>query len=486
MSTHALSDAIGRLRRMNEARFSDGTSVVDRYADSDGVSAWSSQQYSLLASIQRHIKPGSSFLPVPSRSGTGRRTSWFSLFIKHGLAFFVTVLSIVAARLRGARVLIFDIERIDPNTHEGSRLRKVYDYLKGRRASYVSCIHSLFDDKFYLRFRAIREPTIYLESVHALARFFDRCWHGSSITGLEDEGLPDWMAQELRRHAVLARRSMLATRFWRIILRCIGISVLVCYDDLRHANELIWAARRSNVRSIAGQHGNFAYLVGIDLLPPRMYAFPDYFLVASSYWKDRLPELSPLFRANRERLVVSGWLGSQMNADCRCRGRSKKGALLIPFEILQDYVPMRRVIGCLLDSGFPVWFKLKPGASVQEQKKAYGIDGNHADRVRCVERLSATDMDGIAAAMGVYSTLLDEMLLRCIPIGLVASNTPLLDDKVQSGLADRLDPYDQGFVTAVESLIATDTETCHNRCQRYAPANVDQTAILDRFIGVYI
>lgn len=470
MSDESLRSASRLLVRINALRTSHGKTIPESTIWG-GYSLWSGRQYSLYVALATALDGQGAGLAMPSRSGPAITARW-AIRIRQVVAQLVTLLSIVWLAVSRGRVLFFDLERHDPISHGSSRLRKAYALVNAGGFTQGMVVHTLFDKDFWLFLRRVRYPVIYAESVHVWARMLSRISGGSSIAIDDWHEIPQNIRPIIQRDLDRIPSSIWSARLFAGIGRFAGIREFVAYDDIRHTAEMLIGFYAAHVKTVVVQHSNFGYFAGLDVMPPELSIFPDFFCVASVYWRDRLPQLSSLFAYYRERLRVTGWLGAQLPGHFREQVVvSAERRILIPYELLSDYHPVQQVMTALISNGYTMVFKVKPGTPLEAQLNPYDITKNMPGIV-LAEKLDDEMMNSIGAAIGVYSTLLDEMILSGVPVGMIRSEFPMFDDKVASGIASPIDP-DGEVIADIRALCALPHDERKRRSVIYGDTGSD-------------
>ncbi len=464
------------LRRISNLCTIDGRKLSDA-AVFNGYSLWLGRQYSLFTALMDATGVRKTAFTTPSGSGP-RVAAKSSVRLQQFVAMLVTTASVIWLIISRGRLLIFDLERNNPVSHSGSRIRRVYELADEYGLKYGMLVHSLFNDDFWTFLFNVRCPVIYAESVYLLARFLAYVLGGGPVIKINEwHDIPEAVRPLVERELRQLPTACWNARLFSYIGCVTGIKSFISYDDIRHTTEMLIGFKMANVRSIIAQHSNFNYFASLDIVPPELSIFPDIFCVASLYWSRRLPQLSQLFAYYHDRLRVTGWLGSQLTNKFGKRISSRKERnILIPYEFLEDYYLMTTIISTLVRNDYFVVFKVKPRSNIEDQLKAYGVQKGTMG-IKVIETLDDKVLNTISAAIGVYSTLLDEMILSGVPVGIVKSQFPVFDDKVGSGIADSINP-EKDFVAQVRDLCDISEKEIERRRLTYGDTGAHADVVL--------
>jgi hypothetical protein len=185
------------------------------------------------------------------------------------------------------------------------------------------------------------------------------------------------------------------------ILKFLNIKILVSLDDSRYSNEIILASRELNIKTIGYMHGRFnEYHLGI-------YEFPfDKYLVWSDYFKGKILEISNKYK--QENIEVVGHFRIKKKLE---DVKEKKNILWLG-ESNIDYKEVIPFINNMIDNGYHVYFRGKPGANNQLsdllKKRNISIDDSNS----FFECLS---LNNIGVVLGTHSTALMESWIVGVP-----------------------------------------------------------------------
>ena len=430
------------LRMINAVSISTGK-LVDAVTV-DGVSVWTFFQFNILNELRRtrrhQTTRGAGSWTLRHRVRLKRLSRWWASAC-------CSLVFLVRTLLRRPKALVFSSDSLTKDGAANPRLAAGYQWLHEHRVSYAEVVHTTYDGDFFPNLSRRPIGVLYLEVVRSLAhlvvrmgsrRRVERVVASADINSFPVDDQP--LARHLiRKYYARALESVVTIRILSVFLHWSRPRVLLTVDDIRHHNELLVAARRTRVSTTVFQHSNFDHFYGSDMLPPERYIFADRFVVWSRYWAERLPRLSPLFAHYRERIAIGG--RSSARGAPTDRIHSPRMAppyhILVPFELgLSQTIASRLMTALAACPHVRVVFSLRADTDTGEQLERYGL----TDSNRFVEVVSSVDLNGIDAAIGVYSTFLDDLVAMGVPVGIVKTEYETFHDLVASGLATSLTP----------------------------------------------
>jgi hypothetical protein len=234
-------------------------------------------------------------------------------------------------------------------------------------------------------------------------------------------------------------QSTFTVEFFRQVLRVIRPKAIYAIDDARNYHELMLASQLEHVPFMAIQHGQFSkYHVGWHSVEGLQgpVASPSKFIVWSQYWKDVL--LAEGTYVHPDEILVGGLPKKVRISPHHSKKSSENLNVLIPYEAWAPREYVRRHIRALIScSQVTVYFKLRPGLSRAEQLQSYGLDSLFSNQFH-VFYDSDEIMEKIDVVLGVYSTLLYEMIESGKRVAILESPLDYGSRMVKDGLASEL------------------------------------------------
>lgn len=428
------------LRMINAIRTPRG--VLSDCVMVHGVSAWTFFQAGILNDLRRAESGNVTEYDGVQATVAGRR---FFRFLRVGISAFSSFLFLVRTLFSRPGALILASDYVAKGDCRNPRLAGVYAWLNEHHVRYAEIIHTTYGDGFFRNMARRPAGVLYLDAVRMLARVVVRsCFRNRIRRYAMSADLTQFPPEHRRlvrtivwRYYGRALESAMVTRMLTAIMRFVHPKVFLTIDDIRHYNELLVAARAAGTASVVFQHSNFNYFFGTDSLPAGKYPFGDHFIVWSRYWVSQLPEMSPLFRLHKDRLVNGGRAdGSAAPARIRhVPPTAIPRRIFIPYEanLPRDIASrcMELLRGC---PDVTILFSLRPGTDTREQLGKYGLTGQHPN----VEVGSSFDLTHVDAAVGTYSTVLDDLVAGGMPVGVLRTAYRTFHDLSDAGLAGPL------------------------------------------------
>lgn len=408
----------------------------------DGVSVWTFFQGAIGDDLRR-IEDGTSTKYVESQPLR------FSRKIIRSLRIIVSILSsflfVVLQLFHRSAAIILVSDQLTKNGHNNPRLTEIYAWLNKHHASYTEVVHTTYSDIFFKNF--VRRPAgiLYLDGIRMIARFIVRltpydkiqCYINSAdFTSFPSERR-ELVRKIVRRYYGFALESVIVIRILTAILRVVHPRVFLTIDDIRHHNELLVATRAAGISSVVFQHSNLDHFFGSDSLPPEHYAFGDFFVVWSHYWAQHLPEMSAQFALYKDRIVIGGRANATTSPKnlVHAPRNQKPYRILVSYEVNISQTVARRCMSLLRNCPeMYILFSLRKDMDTTEQLVRYGLTGEYPN----VEVGSSFDLTQVDAAIGTYSTFLDDLVAMGIPVGVVHAGYQTFHDLSKFGLAASL------------------------------------------------
>lgn len=438
-----------RLLKKLNALTLEGKQIGEYFPEGE-YSLWSIQQYFLLAQIKQYSEYKD--FETYARTKSLVKISIFSIMKRMLMNAFILVISFLAVcKMHFAKttVLIFSSDILKPGTRYNPRLFATFTELENRNVSYMEFIHTVGGAKILFNFFRLRRLVFYSESINILIAFlralriqkrFKVPFDSLDLSGFSDSErrfVLDLLNESVHNMEVSRDKIRLLGR----MVQHTSLRSFIAIDDVRHVHEIIAACRGASIESCVYQHSNFDYLTGLDELPPAQYIFPDTFFVWNEYWKNRIPELSPLYAHYKDRLVVGGRAYLFTPGECGERKTSHDSILnvAVPYEVNVNRADIRPYIQAMLASPHLRVFLLLRGDFERELQltKYLALEHREHPRLTIIEPGEKEKvLDHIDVVAGVYSGFLDEAIERCIPVGVFQTSYPLFNDLVAGNIAD--------------------------------------------------
>lgn len=405
-----------------------------------GYNVWQRfEQYIFSVDLARFSQTGSFDSYARGEGGVLKANAYKGILVGI-LSIIYTLVSVFFMALRGARVIVFGIDRIsDPIYKADFRMHFIYKYLRGQRVEYFEILHTLFNRDFVHRLFIRLRPVAYLEApdtVYAIGRLLG-FFKSPAITIETPPGLNSdedrFIRYVIKKYLAQRITSHLRVRMLEYILRITRARVVTAIDDARTFHDLAIAAQRVGIPMIAFQHGHFTkYHIG--WLAPRAWRGkiprPDILVVWSEYWRHELARLKSIF--SDDQLMV-GTLNMHQHVHARALHTQ---IVLIPHETDSPKADIAKSIVTLVNAGFHVVLKLRPDASRASQLAQYP-ELPHSPAFRTIVHLKElTEAPG--CAIGVYSSFLYEMIAHGVPVGVLSDLSPYGLGMIENGLANKI------------------------------------------------
>lgn len=368
-----------------------------------------------------------------------------------------SLLSLAIVFFLRPQVLLFAIDRVsDKKLKADFRTSALYHFLNARGITYVECLHTVFEKKFFLNLLARLRPVVYLEApdvLYAFAQFFRMAPPPvrrtvSGILGCtpDEEQFITHVVQKYISDEGLVR---FRVDFFKFLLHATGVRVVLAIDDARNYHDIALAGRESGVPMYAFQHGHFTkYHPGwLSNGSKRAYLHPDFLVVGSAYWKKILRTLGSVY--SEDSIIVGGAM--RTTKITLPEAVSSDMLLLIPYETDSPKKEVADIISRILREmpDVRIALKLRPDYSTEEQIREYG--GPRASGRFFAIASVAELTERPRCCLGVYSSFLYDMVEAGIPIGLLAVSNDFGRGMVESGLADQIE-LGVGLETALRTL----------------------------------
>lgn len=434
-------------------------------------SAWSFFQHLIWDDIQK-------FSANPDFFRAKEKFDLKGFFLK-AFALSISLLSLIYFSIRKPRILIYSVDVVVNPIRADIRIGKIYDYLRREKVPYGEFIHTIFNKKFFLNFFKRKRPVFYLETIDFIFSFLKPfIKSGFSKINSEDIDLFNFSDKEkdfvkwiIYKYSTRAELAIFKVSFLKKIIKIIKPSYLFAIDDSRYYYELLLAFNLAGIKTFSFQHGRFnRYMVGyINYeIPPRLCIVPDKTLVWNEYWKNKLLNLSPIFRFYKGRILVGG----KPHFRTQIAGfietiKDDLITILIPYEPLAYKEEITEYVKNFLNCpDVKVIFKLRKDIPESAQVKNFDLDTFiNNQRFEVKTDLSNQELEKIDIVAGTYSTLLYEMLEMGKSVLVLKTTTTQAGDLVDDGLANWLDLNSKDFCSKVKQSADTDKEVLENRAE---------------------
>lgn len=440
--------SIDLLRRVNNLSVS-GRPIYEHFQYGD-CSLWSFQQFQLWNDTKMFTSAGADFdkfsLNLHWVSSLDRL---FNLIFQIA-SFFLGSIFFVKLVVCRVKVICYSPDKLKTGTQMDPRLFRIYEILNKRGIMYGEIIHTLFGREFVQNFFTRKRSVFYLEVVVFIYRFIPYQKKQSdfldliktiSLNGFNENEKP-FVSFLLRKYAIECFMSEFLVKFFHGLFKKTSLSTFFSIDDFRYYHELILACRLSGIKTYVFQHSNFDYLLNLDTLPPSFYVFPDSFFLWNEYWLYRIAEISPLFNFYKDKIYIGGRSGGLSRIKYPVpTDKDEYLTILLPYEMnLKKNEVYKYVEEMLRCTSVRIIFKVRPDISIERQIAEYNFanfvkNGKLAVKTSLDER----DMRTIDLAVGVYTTLLDEMVEQEKPVAILQTSYVAFNDLAKGGMARIVD-----------------------------------------------
>lgn len=409
-----------------------------------GYSLWSFFQQLIWAEINQN---GAVIVSQDSRPCS------LKIFLLRFFAVLVSFFSFLILKIKRPDVFIFteDVtalpDRADP------RIGRIYEFLKSQKINYGEIVHTRLNRKLVPNFFKRRRPVIYSEAIdfcHALfgwpkrTRFFKPIDFEAVDFGEFSQDEKKFVMKLLETFSQYAEASAVRIIFFKKIFHLLGAKHLLAIDDMRYVNELLLAAKLSQMKTTLFQHGRFTkYQAGwINYnIPPEKCIAPDNYFVWNEYWRNKLLQLSPTFKLNETKVAVGGRasvLGNSFKYTPAIKGDTT--TVMLPYEELAAPDDIRKLVEKLIRCpSMAVIFKLRKDLPESEQLKKMKLDDIRNENFQALADLNDDVLKKTDLVIGTYSTLLYEMIEAGKPVGVIKSRSIQADDLVEDQMASFVD-----------------------------------------------
>lgn len=365
-----------------------------------------------------------------------------------------------------SRVVVYSSDFVSSTEDNyDARMSTAYKVLRARGISFVECFHT--NVAFIPHLLKRRRVALYLEAIDVVFSIL----HKLGLLRVYDftEAEPTWQGvTETERNQI--RRILTAHSLWLVlsdfrvrvlsrVFRLTGIKVLLAMDDPRHNRELILACRRAGIETIELQHGAFTKYnlghIGFSWLEGE-FVFPDRLLVWSDYWKRELINFGSYIPDSV--IQVGGWDLAAKDGPRKPYRDGEPLGILVPYETAAPKGEMSEFITSLQQSNSSarIYFKLRRDRGRQEQLDEYGL--KEGARLTCIDDVTPI-LSLIHVSVGMYSTLLYQLIAEGIPVGILQTNFDYGERLISNGLAYPLSLGDpKRLVSELKTIAKTPPE----------------------------
>jgi glycosyltransferase involved in cell wall biosynthesis len=377
---------------------------------------------------------------------------------------------ILRARLRSDIVLVATRDQWDPASGCDPRFAAVYSALRELGLPFSEAFPARAGRSMMAKLLGRRRPALYMLFDGPSASRDEQAGFScdaSSIAGAS----PLFVRSLLRLVAGRIERSRVRYARARSTLESCRFRLLVALDDPWHGNELLAAAQDAGLRTIGVQHGMFGrYHAGWmnPGIPAEHGLAYERLLVWNAYWKEALARFSTHYAGDR--VAVGGRLypsAAPMPAPA-----ARGAGVLVPYEAMAPHHELAAHLRLLQQQGAEIIFKARADAPLARQLRAYGLD---PARTRVVLKLTPAVMRDVRVCVGVYSTVLFDMIRARMPVAVLETSFRYGHLLIDDGLAR---PFRLG--DSLESLLSM--EPPRGAAERLAESELALRETLTRFL----
>jgi len=469
---------IGLLKRINSIEI--GGVLIYKFfqivEQRTSFSPWSAQQQFLFGEASA-FSVTKDFNTFSREKGKNKIYSYAVDFFLYIIAFLISTTALFILLVSRTRVLTYSSDRLKKGTRNDPRMMAVYNELDHLGVSYAEAVHTMLGREFLYNVLKRLRPVMYLECLDLFLvpfakilswRKYKKLRRSISLHEFAESELP-FVEYILKKYSYRCAVSVLKVSVLTAVLKASGLKVFLSIDDIRHSNELVEAARVANIHSCVFQHSNFDYFYGLDTLPPESYAFADVFYVWNDYWMKRIVELSPLFAFHKDRLHIggraNGYTAGKFIKRSANRTSNNSIQVLVPYEVnvnkkeLLSYI--KKIMAC---GNTRVIFKGRPDILLSVQAGQYFLGPYvKSGKVELKVSMNDEDLSKVDIIVGVYTTLLDEMIEKGIPVGVFKTSYPLYNNLAESNLAEDIDVAGKDICKQLEKIRQLPVEVLRKR-----------------------
>lgn len=350
-----------------------------------------------------------------------------------------TALAVGRGILRPGQVWVYTPDKFDPRSKSDFRFQAVYDFLKQRDRTFTEVFHATYQKYFFVNLWRRRRAAIYIEAIYAfsfLSRAKEQEYILSSFSPLRQHFFKP-VLRTLDQEAVQRR---FVIRCFSFLAKLTRPQLLLTMDDPRYAYLVVAGLQSAHIPSFAFQHGHITkYHAGwLNYgIPDSASITVDRLFVWNSYWQNILLQFSACY--NNNNVAVGGPLRQPPALSLKPRPGPvavvQDLRILIPYESIAPKEEIKPIVQRLQSLGARIYFKLRPDLPAERQYREYGLTPSEVIPVR---NLDAAIVEQIDAAVGVYTTLLYEIIFYEKPVLIMNTSFLLGEELVEHGVAGRL------------------------------------------------
>lgn len=426
------------------------------------------------SSIFSEVKEYSSKKEVPVQKNLSIKGFAVSLVL---LIF--TMCSLVWFFLRKKKVLIFGVDSLTSKYKSDYRMESLYKFLHAHSIDFYEIFHTVPTKNSLKKFLKRARPAIYLESIDFL--FFLRSKvFGNKQKPTHSVALELFLTEEkkfaefcINKYLNLVPLAIFRIKAFEKVLQLSGTKTVLAIDDTRYYNELLVAARSSNIPTIAFQHGHYTkYHVGcLKQNMPGLPVHPRTLCVWSEYWLNELVRLNSVFPPSSIFITGQNFSASQVRMGSVYDELDRDSGdinVLVPHETDAPKDEVHKFISTLYKTkGVKIIFKIRPNIDKQEQLKEYGIE--HFD-IQIARNLSDI-INKIDVVGGVYSTILYDMVALEKPVFVMETSMDYGEGMVTNELAEKIGL--ENLETRIFDIAKTPATILHDRKEKILGINPD-------------
>lgn len=381
---------------------------------------------------------------------------WYA-FLVSGWFLLITTISV----LLGWRspLIVFGMESATAGKKKDFRMSVLWESISRHSIRALSMLHVVPSRKTAARALGRGLLVLYLEAFDIFFTTTTKA-HVIDISGFtEDEAL--FVQDLIPRFLHLSQLVRFRARVWGTILKVIGPRRVVLIDDGRHQHSLVWACERAHIPTTLYQHGHYTkYHVGMrSHRVSGRFLVPNELVVWSDYWKHAFIALNGIVPEHqisvaKKQVVLSVTYDPQ-------------APILIPFE---SEGPRKEIGAMMLRMKDRIVFKLRDDVPEQEQLSIYGLSkGDVVTQSKIPEKVSG--------AVGMYSTLLYDLVAAGIPVGVLMELSDFGEALVVNGLGEVVSHTDGDGI--VRTLSQVSQSTREERQARLTTCSGDLDSVME-------
>lgn len=399
-------------------------------------------------------------------------------------------------------IIIYGIDKINSKFFSDPRQDFLYDYFIKNEINFFEFLHVSKGKNARINFLKRKRPVFYIESTRAIADFLGKFLmnrpHAIDFSQLDLSDFSTKNEKEEVRKIIskcyeLYFLSLFRIRLYSFIFRFIKPKVIFLIDDGRHYYyEIILAAKKTKIPTISFQHGKIdRHYVGWFLNSnfDGKYVFPDEYYLWSEYWISELLRFKTFIPM--ENMFVGG--NKFRSSDDRVkkkevdlRSEDNKTYVILPHEISSPHLEIGEYIKkIVLCDKFKFVLKLRPNLTNNKKESLlYGLDESTLQKI-IIDFDIEPYLSKKCVAIGVYSTVLYDVLNDLVPVGILETSSDYGIDMVQNDLANTIE-RNSDICKKLEEISSLDIDKLMERKNKvFGLQNVTLQNTLDNLVKKY-